>query len=334
MPRRGADLVMDCLEVAGIDTIFTLSGNHIMALFDAAVGRAVRLVHVRHEGAAVHMADAWARLSGKVGVALVTGGPGHANAVGALFTARAAETPLLLLSGHAPLSQYGSGAFQELDQPAVARPIVKEARTASSASALGSEIARAIRIASSGRPGPVHLSLPVDLLEGPLALSSDHPPAASFSAEPMPPSPALAADAVRLLRAAERPIVIAPPALCTPRGRIALGQLERSLGVPVVAMESPRGLADPALGAFGEVLASADRIALLGKALDFTLRFGDAPATRPDAEWLILEPDPAVLARAVARTRERAVLQALAGPAESAASLTAAASCEEAPARM
>ena len=98
---RGADILARTLDGAGLRTIFTLSGNHVMPIFDAALGTGLRLVHVRHEAAAVHMADAWARLTGKCGIALVTGGPGHANAVAALYTAQAADSPLVLLSGHA-----------------------------------------------------------------------------------------------------------------------------------------------------------------------------------------------------------------------------------------
>src|SRR5579885_644506 len=91
---RGADIVVKTLERAGHTTVFTLSGNHIMSLFDAALGSKLELPHVRHEAAAVHMADAYGRLTGKAGIALVTGGPGHANAVGALFTALAQESPM------------------------------------------------------------------------------------------------------------------------------------------------------------------------------------------------------------------------------------------------
>ena len=97
------------LDAAGLTTVFTLSGNHIMMLFDAVLDTRIRLMHVRHEAAAVHMADAWGRLTGEPGIALVTGGPGHANAVGALYTALAADSPLVLLSGHAPLGQLGMG---------------------------------------------------------------------------------------------------------------------------------------------------------------------------------------------------------------------------------
>src|SRR5689334_5426915 len=98
---RGADIVMRSLARMGVARIFTLSGNHIMSLFDAAIEAKIELVHVRHEAAAVHMADAWGRLTGQPGVAMVTGGPGHANAVGALFAALGGESPLVLLSGHA-----------------------------------------------------------------------------------------------------------------------------------------------------------------------------------------------------------------------------------------
>ena len=92
---------------AGVRYIFTLSGNHIMPIFDAALDAGIALIHTRHEAAAVHMADSFARLTGEPGVALVTGGPGHANAVGALYTAAMAESPVVLLSGHAPNNELG-----------------------------------------------------------------------------------------------------------------------------------------------------------------------------------------------------------------------------------
>ena len=110
---RGADILIDALKLAGVGKIFSLSGNHIMPIYDAALGRDIQLIHVRHEGAAVHMAEPWARLTGEVGIAMVTGGPGHANAIGALCTALASETPVILLSGHAPLNELGRGAFQD-----------------------------------------------------------------------------------------------------------------------------------------------------------------------------------------------------------------------------
>ena len=162
---RGADIVARSLKRLGCQRVFTLSGNHIMSIFDAALDAGLDLVHVRHEAAAVHMADAHGRLTGEAGIALVTGGPGHANAVGALFTALGAESPMVLLSGHAATWELGRGGFQELRQADMAAPVTKASWTSSATETLGRDIGEAIRIATSGRPGPVHLSLPSDLLD-------------------------------------------------------------------------------------------------------------------------------------------------------------------------
>jgi acetolactate synthase-1/2/3 large subunit len=113
---RGADVLARTLAAAGVKQVFALSGNHVMPVFDAALDARLSLLHVRHEAAAVHMADAWGRLTGEPGIALVTGGPGHANALGALYTALAAQSPMVLISGHAPLDELGKGAFQEMPQ--------------------------------------------------------------------------------------------------------------------------------------------------------------------------------------------------------------------------
>src|SRR4051794_17855609 len=162
---RGADIVARALQDLGVTRIFTLSGNHIMPVFDALLSTDIQLIHARHEAACVHMADAWGRLTGEPGIALVTGGQGHSNAVAALYNALASESPLLLLSGHAPLSELGRGAFQELAQADLARPVTKASWTASAAATLGTDIANAFELATAGRPGPVHVSLPVNLLE-------------------------------------------------------------------------------------------------------------------------------------------------------------------------
>src|SRR6187549_4285641 len=162
---RGADIVAQSLKRLGCQRVFTLSGNHIMSIFDATLDAGLDLVHVRHEAAAVHMADAHGRLTGQPGVAMVTGGPGHANAVGALFTALGAESPMVLLSGHAATWELGRGGFQELRQADMAAPVTKASWMAKDTATLGQDIGEAIRIATSGRPGPVHVSLPSDLLD-------------------------------------------------------------------------------------------------------------------------------------------------------------------------
>lgn len=276
MSQRGADLVARALALGGVRRVFTLSGNHIMPVFDAALDAGLELLHVRHEAATVHMADAWGRLTGEPGIALVTGGPGHANAVSALYTALAAESPLVLLSGHAPLEELGKGAFQEMAQAEMAAPAAKASWTVRSAASLAEDIARAMRMARTGRPGPVHLSLPSDLLEGkadaPLPAPADYLPEAVA-----PDARARAIDAaLDHLVAGKAPLLIAGPAMANAQGRRVLAQLEEASGVPCIVMESPRGVNDPSLGLLPEVLAKADAVVLAGKRRDFTLKFGQA----------------------------------------------------------
>ncbi len=311
---RGADLLVKGLKAAGVTRIFTLSGNHIMEVFDALLGSGIEIVHTRHEAAAVHMADAYARLSGQVGVAMVTGGQGHANAVAALPTALAGEMPVLLLSGHAPLAELGNGAFQELPQAAMAAPVAKASWTAQRAEGLADDIARAVATALSGRPGPVHLSLPTDLLEAEVGDIAAPAPART----PMGLSPATARLVAEAIAGAARPLLIAPPSLITPAGMAALAALEAACGIPAIPMNSPRGLADPTLGPLTELLAEADLVVLLGKPLDFTLRFG-RPA--PNARFLLLEPDAALIGRAQRLLGERLLFGAVAEPMEAVAAL-------------
>ena len=129
---RGADLLVKTLSALGVGRIFTLSGNQIMPVFDAALDAGTDLVHFRHEAAAVHAADAWGRLTAEPGVALVTAGPGFANTLTALYVAMAAESPVVLLSGHAPLSDLGRGGFQEMPQADMAGHVAKASWTAGS----------------------------------------------------------------------------------------------------------------------------------------------------------------------------------------------------------
>jgi acetolactate synthase-1/2/3 large subunit len=293
---RGAEILTRTLAAAGVRHLFSLSGNQIMPVYDAALDAGLSIVHVRHEGAAVHMADAWGRLTGSPGVALLTGGPGHANGLGALYTALAAESPMVLLSGHAPLAELGRGAFQEMRQADLAAPLTKESWTARSAAALGEDIVRALRTACSGRPGPVHVSLPFDVLEAKVA-ATPNPALPASEVQRLDPSTASAVAAE--LGRAQRPLVLVGPAMAGAAGRAARERLAQAAGVPVVCMESPRGVNDPALGAFADVLREADLVVLLGKQPDFTLRFGAPPALAADCRFIVIDPEPSALQRAV-----------------------------------
>jgi acetolactate synthase-1/2/3 large subunit len=296
-----------------------------MPVFDAALDGGIELIHARHEAAAVHMADASSRISGEIGVALVTGGPGHANAVSALYTALMCESPVLLLSGHAGSRELGMGAFQEMRQADIAAQVSKAAWTCSSADALGDDVALAARTAQSGRPGPVHLSLPFDTLEGDASAASVPPPS-DLAALPIALDRQTAAALLARLRAASRPVILVGPVGLTRRGRALAAALEDAAGIPLVGMESPRGLADPSLGAFAEVLAQADCVLLLGKRLDFTLQFGRSPAFAPQCTFVQIDADTTELDRSLRAVGNRLATTALADTFSAFAILTQCAS--------
>ena len=280
---RGADILVQTLAQAGVTRIFALSGNQIMPIFDACLEAGISLIHTRHEGATVFMAEAYAQLTGQVGVALVTAGGGLANSVGALASARASDTPVLLLSGDSPRAQDGTGAFQEMDQVAITQAVTKCSFRSKEASGLGSDAARAIESAMTGQTGPVHLALPFDLVTG--EAEGAVPLVELIEDAPEPED----VEAVRtLVNNAERPLVLLGPAL-TPTRQPGLGErLAQALGAPVHAMESPRGLRDPAMGRMAEVVARADLILCLGKRVDFTLGFGAG-----EAEWITVSAEAA-----------------------------------------
>jgi acetolactate synthase-1/2/3 large subunit len=318
---RGADIVARSLARIGCSRVFTLSGNHIMSIFDAAIEAGLDLVHVRHEAAAVHMADAHGRLTGEPGIALVTGGPGHANAVGALFTALGAESPMVLLSGHAATWELGRGGFQELRQAEMAAPVTKASWTARDTVSLGRDIAEAVRIATSGRPGPVHVSLPSDLLDARVDENAVGWPERKAPAR-TPPGATAADKIIAAIAGAKRPLIIAGPQTSNLAGRARLASLEAATGAPAVIMESPRGIADATLGAFPDLIRRADLIVLLGKALDFTTRWATGPAFDPDVRVIAIDADEALVARAGKEKGERLLIGVTADANAAAEALT------------
>ncbi len=289
---RGADAVARTLQGAGVERIFTLSGNQIMPLFDACLDADIDLLHVRQEAAAVHMADAWGRLTGQPGVALVTAGPGFANTLTGLYVATISESPLVLLSGCAPLKQHPKGAFQAMAQAEIASHVSKASWTAESASGLPNDIRKALDIAASGRPGPVHIALPFNTVDDEVDSPEDALVAEdNGGSQPRIIEDADAAQFLAELRDVKRPLILAGSMMMRADGPTVLAELSAVTGAPVVEMESPRGTNDPALGAFAEVLAEADLIALIGKKLDFTLKMGTEPDIRPECRFVQIDPD-------------------------------------------
>ena len=321
---RGADSLVRAMEAGGVERVFALSGNQIMSVFDAAIDSGVELLHVRHEAAAVHMADAFGRLTGGPGVALVTAGPGFANTLSALYVARMAESPLVLLSGSAPHGD-GAGAFQQMPQAGMAHPVAKTSWTLAEGADPGLELARAFRIAASGRPGPVHVAMPVDLLEGDAPSPAGVAGPGDFHPAESPADGRAVGMVLDALMESRRPLILAGPAMTRGKARDAVDALAQGSGLPVVPMESPRGTGDPSLGALADVLPEADTVLLLGKKLDFSLKMGREPTFAPDCRFLQVDADEDVaeLTRAVV-TPPRPVGSVVGSPAAAAETMIAA----------
>lgn len=290
---RAADLLAETLRRAGVRVVFGLSGNQVLPVFDACLSSGIRIVHVRHEAGAVHMADAWAQVTGETGVALVAAGPGFANSLSPLYSARRAESPVLLLSGDSPASQDGGGAFQELTQTSMSSPLAKVALRPKRADEVGRMAARAICAALSGRPGPAHIALPMDLLNEDVSTAVPRVP--SRRKRELPEGEA--AKIIRMVRRARRPLALTGPALSASRSGERIAALESALDAPVIPMESPRGVNDPSLGAFAEILPRADLLMLVGKAPDFSVGFLNEAMLAQSAQFIILDPDPVILSR-------------------------------------
>jgi len=294
---RCADILIREMVALGMRKCFSVSGNQIMAVYDAAIDSGLQIIHTRHEAAAVHMADAWGRLTGEPGVALVTAAPGFTNCLTALYVAKLAESPVVLLSGDAAIRTDGRGGFQELDQVTMAGPVTKRSWRVNDPTRIREDFRRAVALAKAGRPGPVHLSLPVDVLEAELALEEFLAP---VGVEPTLTSASVEAkkEVIAILRSARRPLLIGGAGVMRTAAFRELRAVGDEVGLPVVGAESPRGLNDPSLGALADATVKADVVVLVGKALDNALNFGSTPGFHPKCRFLQIDADSGVLAQA------------------------------------
>jgi acetolactate synthase-1/2/3 large subunit len=164
MPQHGGDIIAEVLARHGVTHLFTLCGGHISPILTGAQSRGIRVVDVRDEANAVFAADAVARMTGTIGAAAVTAGPGVTNTITAVKNAMMAQSPLIVFGGATATLLKGRGSLQDIDQMALMKPLVKWATTVKTVPALGPTVERAIEIATEGVPGPVFVEVPVDIL--------------------------------------------------------------------------------------------------------------------------------------------------------------------------
>lgn len=164
--NTGAEVLVKCLEKEGVEYVFGLSGGAAIPIFDALIDSKIKLIMTRHEQGATHMADGYARATGKPGVVLVTSGPGATNTITGLMTAHMDSVPIIVLSGQVPTKFVGKDAFQEADVFNISMPVVKHSYFVRTAGEIPRIIRESFLIASTGRPGPILIDLPKDLTQG------------------------------------------------------------------------------------------------------------------------------------------------------------------------
>ncbi|MBC8133875.1 MAG: biosynthetic-type acetolactate synthase large subunit [Deltaproteobacteria bacterium] len=230
----GAEKLIRCLEREGVEYVFGLSGGAAMPIFDALVDSKIKLILVRHEQGATHMADGYARATGRPGVVLVTSGPGATNTVTGLLTALMDSVPMIVLTGQTISPMLGKDAFQEADVTGITYPVVKHSYLVKNANDIPRIAREAFHLATSGRPGPVLIDLPKDITSGPctadfveeLDLPGYHPPGKA--------DPALLRKAAALLAKAKKPVLYVGHGAVISGAGAAVLQLAEKLQAPIV----------------------------------------------------------------------------------------------------
>ena len=298
----GSELFVSTLKHFGVTHLFTLVGDHLNDVLRVAEREGLQLIDVRHESAATHMADGWARLTRRPGVAIVTGGPGHTNSITGIATAFATSSPLIAVSGMRHSKMGERNAFQEIDQLSLVRGITKWAAVPPDAAQLPFYLQRAFSEAVHGRPGPVHLSVPFDLFSAEVASAPPLP------ARPEPQRPAPDSRDIErlqaLLAAAERPIVIAGSGIWWSDACADLQRFIEAASLPLYTVCLARGAvsdlhplcfgyADPSLNrAAQKAFQEADLFLILGKRIDYRLALGGPRVLNPKAKVIQVDIHP------------------------------------------
>ena len=305
----GSHLIGKALKLEGVGNIFTLAGDHILPMLDVLADQGFRFIDTRHEQAAVHMADAWGRITGQPGVCMYTT-PGFANAIPGLANATHTEAPVISIAGCADLTDLGRGATQEIDQVGMAAPVTKGSFLIHDARRIPDFIARAMRLAFSGRHGPVHLTIPMDVQEQEMDEEEEvlHLPSEYRPGESVLASPEQVRQAIALMHQAKRPLVIAGNAAGYAHSGEVLQRFIETTRLPILTEGQARGLiSDAHPYAFGYFerglnqaaakLRAADLVVLLGSKQDYTIGFCHPPNVSADAKIVQIDPSPAEIGR-------------------------------------
>ncbi len=294
----GGRLVAKVLKQEGVECIFALCGGEIDPIFQGCLDEKIKVIDTRHEQAAVFMADAWARLTGKPGVAAATAGPGVTNAVTGLWTALGTASPIIVFGGKTALRTLEWGALQDMDSLSLAQTVTKWARTGYETKRIAEYVSMAFRQALGGRPGPVYLEFPIDVLAAKVEEEEVTLPKNYRTTARPQGDPTLVKEAVDLLLGAERPLVIDGSGVWWSQAAKELQEFIELTKIPLGRGQGNVPADHPlCLGSTSTATQRADVVFLLGTRLNFMLGFGRPPTFSEDSRWIQVDIEPTEIGR-------------------------------------
>lgn len=296
----GGTLVVRAIKQEGVDTIFTLCGGHVQAIYDSCLDEDVKVIDVRHEQVAGHAAEGWSRATRRCGVAVVTAGPGVTDCMTAIANAWHNKSPLLVIGGRSPLARFEMGALQDMDHTAMLKPITKWAKCVHETKRIPEFIAAAMRAAMTGRQGPAFLEIPTDVLFTRVEEKDVYFPQSYRPEGRVYPDPDSIKKAAEALAKAERPVIMAGSAIYWSQASAELKQLAELTKAPVYLNAMGRGSLrqdDPSFYSRSRrnALGQADAILVIGTPMDFRLSYGKR--FNPEATTIQIDTDPQELGR-------------------------------------
>jgi thiamine pyrophosphate-dependent acetolactate synthase large subunit-like protein len=296
----GSEVLAQALRSQGVDTLFYLMGGPMLETEAACIKLGIRAVDTRHEQAAALAAHAWTRVTRRPGVCMGCSGPGTTNLVTGVANAFTDCAPLVAIGGSSPRVYLGMEAFQEIDQVAIMKPITKRAERIYDARRIPDVVATAFREATAGRPGPVYLDLPGDVLGEKIEEESVEYPAAWRPAPRSLGDPAAVREAIALLARAERPVILGGSGVWWSDGAAAFQALVEATGIPFYTTPISRGLVpeDHALAflnARSKAFTEADVVLAVGTRFNWVIQFGRPPRFAADMKVIHVDVNPAQL---------------------------------------
>ena len=303
----GIELFIKTLQHWGVPFISTLCGNGLNPLDEACHNNGLRLVDVRNEQAAAYMADAYGRLTGTPGVCAVSSGVAHVNALSGVLNAYFDGAPMLLITGSGDTTTMGMGHFQDLDHVALAKPICKYARLIDRVRLIPEILYEAWSIAINGRPGPVHITFPQDIMKaeiGDISINQIPSPPERLVTSP---DPLQIAEVAQIMKESQQPLIVAGSGVFYSQGESALLHLAREQAIPIVTPIWDRGsISEPASAFMGVIgaatggvtfLNEADVLIMAGVAPDYRVGYLQSPSIRSDARVIRIDGDSTQLHR-------------------------------------